>query len=410
MRSLAVIASLTASLAASGAELHVGSGQPHATITSAISAAKSGDTITVHGGRYTEEAIRITKPITLIGIDQPVLDGRSKNEIITILASDVTVRGFTFLDGGRSSTKEFAGIRIDSASRVTLTDNKLINCDYGIYLAKAHNCEVLRNTIEGRPDKELNCGNGVHLWSCEGIHVAGNHITGHRDGIYLEFASESAIEGNVVEKNMRYGLHFMSTHNSHYRKNTFSRNGAGVAVMYSRHVEMTDNVFEFSWGGSAYGLLIKDLTDSLIRGNHFHHNSTAIYCQGATRTVFERNDFKENGWALRILATGDENTFRGNNFSRNSFDVGTNGQLSNHAFAGNYWDRYEGYDLKHDGVGDVPFRPVSLYAMVVERVPASLFLLHSFMVHLLDRAEKAFPTITPESVLDSSPSMRPRSL
>ena len=38
-------------------------------------------------------------------------------------------------------------------------------------------------------------------------------------------------------------------------------------------------------------------------------------------------------------------------------------------FDGNYWDRYEGYDLNRDGVGDVPFRPVSLYAVVVERMP-----------------------------------------
>jgi len=410
MRPLAVIASLTAALAASGAELHVGSGQTHATITSAIAAAAAGDTITVHGGRYTEEALRITKPLTLSGLDDPVLNGASKKEIILISASDVTVRGFMLRDGGRSSTKEFAGIRIDSASRVTVADNKLLNCDYGIYLAKAHQCEVLRNTIEGRPDQELNTGNGVHLWSCDGIHVAGNHITGHRDGIYLEFSSESAVEDNVVEKNMRYGLHFMTTHNSHYRKNKFSRNGAGVAVMFSRHVEMTYNEFEYSWGGSAYGLLIKDLTDSTIRGNRFHHNSTAIYCQGATRTDFERNDFKENGWALRILSSGEDNTFRGNNFSRNSFDVGTNGELAHHTFAGNYWDRYEGYDLKHDGAGDVPFRPISLYAVVTERVPASLFLLHSFMVHLLDRAEKAFPTITPEGVIDSSPAMRPHPL
>lgn len=397
----------TLALAAVGAELHVGKGQPHSSITSAIAAAASGDTITVHGGTYAEDSLRITQPLNLIGLDHPVLDGASKHEIILISSSDVTVRGFTLRDGGRSSTKEFAGIRIEASARVTLEDNQLINCDYGIYLAKANKCEVLRNTIQGRPGQELNSGNGIHLWSCGGIHVAGNHVTGHRDGIYLEFASESAVEENVVEKNMRYGLHFMTTHNSHYRKNQFSRNGAGVAVMFSRHVEMTDNLFEFNWGSSAYGLLIKDLSDSSITGNRFHHNSTAVYCQGATRTVFERNDLRENGWALRILASGEDNTFRDNNFSRNSFDVGTNGQLVSHTFSGNYWDRYEGYDLKRDGSGDVPFHPVSLYSVVTERVPASLFLMHSFMVHLLDRAEKAFPTITPESVLDSSPAMKP---
>ena len=55
--------------------------------------------------------------------------------------------------------------------------------------------------------------------------------------------------------------------------------------MYSRQVELGGNTFEYSWGGSAYGLLIKDITDSRISDNTFHHNSTAVYAQGATRVV-----------------------------------------------------------------------------------------------------------------------------
>ena len=411
MRPLVIIACLwIGTPSVRGAELHVGAGQTFASLKLAIAAAASGDTINVHAGHYAEGNIQITRPLSIIGSGDPVFDGEFKSEIFTISASDVTIRGLTLINGGRSSTKELAGIRVDAGKNIALTDNKLLDCNYGIYLAKAHKAEVLRNIIEGRPEKELNSGNGIHLWSCEGIHIAGNRITGHRDGIYLEFAAHSAVEDNVVEKNSRYGLHFMSSHSSHYRKNRFSRNGAGVAVMYSRHVEMTGNVFEYSWGSSAYGLLIKDLSDSEIRGNNFHHNSTAIYSQGATRTTFEDNQFRENGWALRILSNGDDNTFRNNNFSRNSFDVGTNGELAHHVFAGNYWDRYEGYDLKRDGIGDVPFRPVSLYAMLTERVPCSLFLLHSIMVHLLDHAEKAFPSITPDSVIDSTPMMRPHTL
>ena len=392
------------------ADLHVGRGQLHLTLRSAIAIASSGDTITVHGGHYAEGTLIIDKPLTLVGLDNPVLDGETKNEVLTITASNVTVRGFTINNGGRSSTKELSGIRVEGVSSFALTDNKLLNCDYAIYLAKASKGELLRNVIEGKTDQELNSGNGIHLWSSSAVRVTGNRISGHRDGIYLEFSSEAAVENNVVEKNMRYGLHFMSSNNSHYRKNRFSRNGAGVAVMFSRQVEMRDNVFEFSWGSSAYGLLIKDLIDSTITGNIFHHNSTGIYSQGATRTTFERNQFKENGWALRILSNGSDNTIRNNNFTHNSFDIGTNGDLNNHTFTSNYWDRYEGYDLKHDGTGDVPYRPVGVYAIVTERVPASLFLMHSFMVQLLDRAEKAFPSITPDSVIDAAPAIKPHTL
>jgi len=51
-----------------------------------------------------------------------------------------------------------------------------------------------------------------------------------------------------------------------------------------------------------------------------------------------------------------------------------------------------------------------VYSMITERVPASLFFMHSFMVQLLDRAEKAFPSITPDSVIDASPAMKPMPL
>ena len=410
MRVLIVIAGLFAALESSGAELHVGTGQTFVSIKEAVRSAAAGDTIKVHGGTYAEGTITIDKPLTLEAIGHAMLDGALKDEIVTITASDVIMRGFTMRRGGRSSTKELAGIRIEGAKRVTLDRNKFDDCSFAIYLAKAHDCVLSRNTIEGKADKEVNSGNGIHLWNCSGVRISANRISSHRDGIYLEFAAESSVEDNVVQGNLRYGLHFMSAHDSRFRGNRFTRNGAGVAVMFSRHVEMSGNTFEYSWGGSAYGLLIKDLSDGRISGNSFHHNSTAIYSQGATRLLFARNEFRENGWALRVLANGEDNTFEENNFLRNTFDVGTNGQLSDHKFTHNYWDRYEGYDLNHDGRGDVPFRPVSLYSTLVETAPASVLLMRSPMMHLMDRAEKALPSLTPESVMDTSPAMRPHGL
>lgn len=388
------------------AELHVGSGRPHSSLSAAIAAASPGDTITVHGGRFAEGAIRIAKPLHLIGIGKPVIDGGLKHEPLTIAASDASVSGFVIADGGRSSTNDLAGIRLESCQRVVVADNEVRNCNYAIYLAKARGCTLSGNTIAGQPDRELNSGNGIHLWSCEDITITGNRVTGHRDGIYLEHALRSDVEDNHVEGNLRYGMHYMYTHDSAYRRNRFTKNGAGVAVMYSRRVEMSGNRFDHNWGSSSYGLLLKDMSDSQIRGNVFEKNSTGIYAQGASRVRFERNRFLQNGWALRILSNGADNDFLENEFAGNSFDVGANGQLDNHRFARNRWDRYEGYDLNRDGIGDVPYRPVSVYAILIERVPASILLMRSLMVHMLDRAERAFPSITPDSVVDESPAFR----
>jgi nitrous oxidase accessory protein len=199
----------------------------------------------------------------------------------------------------------------------------------------------------------------------------------------------------------------MFSHNDHYFRNRFLKNGAGVAVMYSRQVQMFENRFEYNWGSAAYGLLLKDISDSHIWQNRFEHNSAGIYLEGASRIIVEENVFQENGWALRVQASCDANTFRNNDFNGNSFDVSTNGRLVLNSFNGNYWDKYEGYDLNRDGIGDIPYRPVSLYAIVVEQMPHGLVLMRSFMVYLMDKAEKIIPSLTPEKLVDEQPRMAP---
>jgi nitrous oxidase accessory protein len=130
--------------------------------------------------------------------------------------------------------------------------------------------------------------------------------------------------------------------------------------------------------------------------------------EGTSRIVSQRNLFIDNGWGMRIQASCNDNTFTQNTFQANTFDVATNGQTVLNTFDRNYWDKYEGYDLNHDGTGDVPFHPVSLYSMIIEQMPYGVVLLHSFIVTLLDRAEKVIPSLTPEALVDAKPLLKPR--
>ena len=43
--------------------------------------------------------------------------------------------------------------------------------------------------------------------------------------------------------------------------------------MYSHGVKMFNNFFENNWGDAAYGILLKDISDSYILGNHFTKNT-----------------------------------------------------------------------------------------------------------------------------------------
>jgi nitrous oxidase accessory protein len=382
---------------------------PHtnvATIKQAVSLAKNGDTILVKKGTYLSLNTLVDKELTILGQDKPVLDARSQEEVLTIISSHVKLDGFIIKNSKTGSMRDFAGIRLSNVEQVTISNNTLINNFFGIYLSNCKHIRLLNNHISGSNRIE-NSGNGIHLWKCKEVLLRGNYVTRHRDGIYFEFAKKCLIENNFSEKNIRYGLHFMFSDDDTYRHNTFKNNGSGVSVMYTRRIAMINNTFIENWGSSIYGVLLKEITDSRIEGNRFIRNTTGIYMENSDRITITHNDFISNGWAMRVLASCNNDHFTQNNYKGNSFDVTTNGTLKEIYLNDNYWDKYEGYDLNKDSVGDIPYRPISLYAQIIEQNPQSVMLMRSFIVNLIDKVERAIPSITPESVKDEKPRMKP---
>lgn len=377
------------------------------TLRSAVEQAQPGDTIYVVAGQYAPGNLVLTKPLTLIGQGRPVLSGESQHEILTIAASDVVVQGFHFQNSGRSSLEDIAAIKCLDAHRVRVVDNVFSNTFFGIHLSNTNGAFISQNKLESSAEHEYQLGNGIHLWKCRDAVITHNHIRGHRDGIYFEFVTHSRIEHNRSEYNVRYGLHFMFSNDDTYSDNTFTGNGAGVSVMYSKSVRMYRNVFENNWGNAAYGMLLKDIRDSEVLHNHFVNNTSGIYMEGSSRILFESNTFRGNGWAIKLMASCDDNVIRGNNFLQNTFDIATNGSLVLNNIDGNYWDKYQGYDLNRDAVGDVPHHPVSLFTTLVEQVPAAMMLWRSFMAFLLDYTERVLPAVTPENLNDRQPKMKP---
>jgi nitrous oxidase accessory protein len=409
-RLIVILPTIILSTSISARTIVVGKDQPITSIRKAIGLAKEKDTILVQSGIYKEGNILINKNIILLGQNYPVLDGENKFEILTVSGVNITIKGFQFQNCGQSAMNDFASIKVIDSKNTLIEDNRVINSFFGIHFSNSSFVTIRHNTVSGSPTSEQNTGNGIHLWKCNNALIENNHVTGHRDGIYFEFVTESTIQNNLSEKNIRYGLHFMFSNDDNYLNNTFNNNGAGVAVMYSHKVKMEGNKFEMNWGPASYGILLKDITDSYIHNNTFYKNSVGIHMEGSSRIDVLKNVFEENGWAIKVQASCDDNNFNNNNFFGNSFDVGTNGTMVLNKFYNNYWDKYEGYDRNRDGTGDVPYHPVSMYSMIVEQNPNSLILLRSFMVSLLDKAEKAIPSLTPENLTDDKPMIRPNKL
>lgn len=375
------------------------------TIIEGIYFASDYDTLLIKKQTYKEYNIIIDKPLTLIGENYPIIDGEGKGAIITITADDVTIDGLFIINVGKSYTEDHAAIRVVKSEGFLIKNVVLEKLFFGIYLEKSNNGKVYHNKIIGDAVEEYNSGNGIQLWYCKNVEVEHNFVQGTRDGIYLEFSDDCLIKNNVSANNIRYGLHFMFSNNDVYRDNTFEENGAGVAVMFSKKIEMRRNIFKNNWGTASFGLLLKEINDAEIIGNTFQENTIGINIEGSNRINYKENDFVKNGWAVKVRGACYKNAFKENNFLYNSFDVSYDSKLNDNVFLHNYWSEYTGYDLNKDGIGDVPHRPVKLFSYIVNKSPETIVLLRSLFMDIIDFSEKVSPVFTPDNLVDIKPAM-----
>jgi nitrous oxidase accessory protein len=241
--------------------------------------------------------------------------------------------------------------------------------------------------IDGQRARESSSGNGIHLWNAADAVIEGNRDPGHRDGIYLEHVRgrDAPRQHERGQPALRAALHVLER--QRYIGNTFRRNGAGVAVMYSKRVTDQGQHFEDNWGAGAYGLLLKEISDSASRATASGATRWRVV-RGQPARAGDGNRFVRNGWAVRVMREQPGEPLHRQRLHRELVRRDDEQPAELQHFEGNYWSRYDGYDLTGDGFGDVPHRPVRLFSLLVERTPAALVLLRSFFVDLLDMAER----------------------
>ena len=224
--------------------IEIGVNKPIKSIKKGIALAQEGDTIIVHKGIYREGNIIINKRIVFIGKEYPILDGQKKYEVLSIKADNVIVDGFKIIKSGYATLDDPCGIKVYNRNHVSIQNNILDDNFFGIYIQNGTNCIIKNNRLLAYGIDEQQIGNGIHCWKSDSLQIIGNTISGHRDGIYFEFVTNSVIWRNTSTKNIRYGLHFMFSNDDAYISNVFKGNGAGVAVMFTKRVKMFHNYFE----------------------------------------------------------------------------------------------------------------------------------------------------------------------
>lgn len=427
----ALLAAGSLSGAASGQENDGASG---GSIQARIDAASPGETIYVEAGVY-EEPFVIDKAVSVVGIDDPVIDGGGTGDIVLIAADGASISGFVLRNGGKSISEEAAGVKVERANGVEVQSNVIEDVRFGVYLLGSENSTIAYNTIDLEPEVEIGRrGYAIYLWEVEGTGVFNNTISNASDGIHLEFSDSNTIGENFAEKS-RYGLHFMYSDGNKIIGNEFRDNLAGAVLMFSHDMLLKDNEMSSNRrGATGVGVLFKDCDDVFAEGNSFLRNKFGVTVEGTPQAVGATAIFRENLFALNDTGLGLMSnapvTFVENAMIENTVQVKAmggalaSGLLAGHsgglaardtsagaplppegivwttAGRGNYWSDYSGYDKDGDGVGDVAYAPQPPFAGALDDNETLRLFQFTLAQEAIDMAADMFPLYEYKAVME----------
>ena len=413
---------------------------PAQSLQAVLDGAGAGDIVELAEGEY-HGAIRIDRPLHLVGSRGAVLDGDGSGNVITVSAPDVTIRGLTIRASGRDLQAMNSGIFLQkTAERAKIEDNRLVGNLFGVYVHGARGSLVVRNEIEGLRGVRLSeAGNGVSLWNAPDVTIANNMFRYGRDGIFSISSSKDRFIDNRFEQ-VRFAVHYMYTNDSEISGNVSIGNHVGYAIMYSNRLVIRGNSSDHD---RDYGFLFNYANYARIEDNRVVGgplNATMQSTQdspddergmlpqakresslksGPEKCVFiyntNHNKFRDNWFercaiGVHFTAGSEGNDITGNAFVSNANQVkyvGTRHLDWSTGGRGNYWSDNPAFDLNGDGIADTAYRPNDLIDRVLWTAPAAKVLINSPAVQVIRWAQAQFPALLPGGVVDSHPLVSP---
>jgi nitrous oxidase accessory protein len=380
---------------------------PVTSLAEAVAAAQPGDRIEVRGGTYPGE-LTIAKPLTLIGADHPVIDGKGTGTLVRVTGADVTIQGFILRNTGSNHDKEDAAIVVEQG-RATIVGNRIEDALFGIYLKQAPGSIVRANVVIAKRLDVAMRGDGIKIWYCDDVVIEGNQASDGRDAI-LWYSNRAVVRNNVFERG-RYGLHLMFSDEALIEANALNTNSIGLYIMYGRNERIIGNSLSNNHGPSGGGIGLKDVDNAVVEGNRFVNNQIGAQIDTSPREIGIENVWRGNVFAFNEIGVGimpsvRHNTFVDNAFVDNTEHVGIigRGQLRDLTWAvdgrGNYWSDYAGYDADRDGIGDLPYRSQRLFESLTDETPSLRLFTFGPAATAIDFAAKAFPETRPETKLE----------
>ena len=263
-------------------------------IQEAIDNASDGDTVFVYNGTYYENiqigTLAQSKKIDLIGEDREItiISGRSGGDpVVTVLSIEVVINGFTI----RGNVSGQDGVVISELkSDVIFTNNKVINCAYGVWLELTSERNLISDNV-----------------------ISGNDYA----GIRLQGSDRNDVFGNTIQDNGDWGIavEALSKQNNISGNEIIGNNGGIKLSGNSEQNDLSDNNVREN---TLEGILIEQLSNSItLTGNNITENFGGIKITGSSQNVIEGNNIQDNNMEGLLLVTSKDNIVTENNFIGN---------------------------------------------------------------------------------------------
>ncbi|MDY6834567.1 MAG: NosD domain-containing protein, partial [Chloroflexota bacterium] len=327
-----------------------GDSGPWRTIGYAVDQASDNHTIKVmddddtNTDDYTENVV-VDKSLTIerydsTGPNPQVKAGDANNDVILVVAPEVTIRGLDIHGAMDDSSWGYAGIHLEGVNDCLIENNR---CGwdanhtnyYGIQLTCSDNNIVTGNTADSN-------SYGIALFSSNDNSIYENVLSNNCHGIHLCESYQNLVDGNVCSENECFGIDLLNSNDNMLARNTI--------------------------GASYCGISLASSIDNVVADNISSENTHGIELDGSSENIVVSNIFSDNNWHGILLTSSSYNNIYLNSFVDNDCNVGSSDSSntwnsptplcyfygdSQCGYLGNFYSDYTGEDTNLDGVGDI---------------------------------------------------------
>lgn len=358
--------------------------------------------------------VSVPSGVTLWGPAGAVIQSNGHGTTV-LLGSRSRLLGVTVDGAGGRFDLLDAAVKAEKADDVHIEGVAIVKANFGILLEQVKRATVRGNHVVGIGGSALGLrGDGIRLWETYDSLVEGNLVEQSRD-LVVWYSSRNVLKNNEV-RHCRYGTHFMYSHGNRVEGSRYLSNEVGIFVMYSRQLTIEGNTLLGASGAAGMGLGMKESGALTVRNNLVVHNTIGFFLDNSPLNVGDTNLFEDNlvrlgDVGVTFLSSTHDNRFKANAFRDNHLPVKveSGGDALGVQWEGNEFDDYVGYDLDHDGFGDIPYELSDLSNVLESRNADLAFLRGTPALALVSVAGHVVPLFAPKPILkDLHPRLTPR--